>query len=91
MVTKYPSSEYFEQALNEQYRIANLYLAGEPQRIWKIPVGPSMDRTIEMYERIIKNAPYGDLCAAVPVQHRPGARAAAQIYRCGRCLPEGAR
>lgn len=59
MVTKYPSSEYFEQALNEQYRIANLYLAGEPQRIWKIPVGPSMERTIEMYQRIIKNAPYG--------------------------------
>jgi outer membrane protein assembly factor BamD len=60
MVTKYPSSDYFEQALNEQYRIANLYLAGEPQRIWKIPVGPSMERTIEMYDRIIKNAPYGD-------------------------------
>src|ERR1700677_1666536 len=59
MVTKYPSSDYFEQALNEQYRIANLYRAGEPQRIWKIPVGPSMDRTVEMYERIIKNAPYG--------------------------------
>jgi outer membrane protein assembly factor BamD len=63
MVTKYPSSEYFEQALNEQYRIANLYLAGEPQRIWKIPVGPSMERTIEMYERIIKNAPYGNYAA----------------------------
>src|SRR5271154_1451565 len=59
MVQKYPSSEYFEQALNEQYRIANLYLAGEPQRIWKIPVGPSMEHTVEMYERIIKNAPYG--------------------------------
>jgi len=60
MVTKYPSSDYFAQALSEQYRIANLYLAGEPQRIWKIPVGPSMVRTIEMYNRIIKNAPYGD-------------------------------
>ena len=60
MVTKYPSSDFFSQALNEQYRIANLYLAGEPQRVWKIPVGPSMDRTIEMYQRIIKNAPYGD-------------------------------
>jgi outer membrane protein assembly factor BamD len=59
MVTKYPSSDYFEQALNEQYRIANLYLAGEPQRIWKIPVGPSMDKTVDMYERVIKNAPYG--------------------------------
>lgn len=59
MVTKYPSSDYFEQALNEQYRIANLYLAGEPQRLWKIPIGPSMDRTVDMYERVIKNAPYG--------------------------------
>ena len=59
MVAKYPSSEFFDQALNEQYRIANLFLAGEPQRIWKIPVGPSMERTIEMYNRIIKNAPYG--------------------------------
>jgi len=56
---KMVTSDYFEQALDEQYRIANLYRAGEPQRIWKIPVGPSMDRTIEMYERIIKNAPYG--------------------------------
>jgi outer membrane protein assembly factor BamD len=60
MVQKYPSSDFFSQALNEQYRIANLYLAGEPQRIWKIPVGPSMQKTIEMYQRIIKNAPYGD-------------------------------
>jgi len=63
MVQKYPSSNYFEQALGEQYRIANLYLAGEPQRIWKIPVGPSMVKTVEMYERIIKNAPYGTYAA----------------------------
>ena len=63
MVKKYPSSDYFEQALGEQYRIANLYLAGEPQRVWKIPVGPSMDRTIEMYQQIIKNAPFGTYAA----------------------------
>src|SRR5262249_21062356 len=63
MVTKYPSSDYFEQALNEQYRIANLFLAGEPQRLWKIPVGPSMDKTISMYQQVIKNAPYGTYAA----------------------------
>jgi outer membrane protein assembly factor BamD len=63
MVKKYPSSDYFEQALGEQYRIANLYLAGEPQRVWKIPVGASMDKTIEMYEQIIKNAPFGTYAA----------------------------
>jgi outer membrane protein assembly factor BamD len=63
MVKKYPSSDYFEQALGEQYRIANLYLAGEPQRVWKIPVGASMDKTVEMYEQIIKNAPFGTYAA----------------------------
>ncbi|HUB68541.1 MAG TPA: outer membrane protein assembly factor BamD [Candidatus Methylacidiphilales bacterium] len=63
MVQKYPSSDYFEQALGEQYRIANLYLAGEPQRIWKIPVGPSMDHTVELYQQVIKNAPYGTYAA----------------------------
>jgi len=63
MVKKYPSSDYFTQALGEQYRIANLYLAGEPQRVWKIPVGPSMDKTVDMYDQIIKNAPYGAYAA----------------------------
>jgi outer membrane protein assembly factor BamD len=63
MVKKYPSSDYFEQAIGEQYRIANLYLAGEPQRVWKIPVGPSMDKTVDMYNQIIKNAPYGTYAA----------------------------
>jgi outer membrane protein assembly factor BamD len=63
MVQKYPSSNYFEEAMGEQYRIANLYLAGEPQKLWKIPIGPSMSKTVEMYERIIKNAPYGTYAA----------------------------
>jgi len=58
-VEKHPASNYFEQALERQYNIANLYLAGEPRRLWKIPVMPSMEKTIEMYEQIIKNAPYG--------------------------------
>jgi outer membrane protein assembly factor BamD len=63
LVKKYPSSEFFDQALGEQYRIANLYLAGEPQRVWKIPVGPSMDKTVDMYNQIIKNAPFGTYAA----------------------------
>lgn len=59
MVEKYPSSTFFEQALEQQYQIANLYLAGEPQRLLGIPMGSSMDKTVEMYEQLIKNAPYG--------------------------------
>lgn len=59
MVKKYPASNFFEQALDREFAIGNLYLAGEPQRLWKIPMGPSMDRTVEIFEAIIKAAPYG--------------------------------
>jgi len=62
-IEKYPASNFFEMALERQYNIANLFLAGEPQRIWKIPIMPSMEKTVEMYEQIIKNAPYGRYAA----------------------------
>lgn len=59
MVQKYPASTFFEQALDREFAIGNLYLAGEPQRLWKIPLGPSMDKTVEIYQQVIKSAPYG--------------------------------
>jgi outer membrane protein assembly factor BamD len=59
MVEKYPASNFFDNTLERLYSIGNLYLAGEPARLWKIPIGPSMDKTVEIYESIIKAAPYG--------------------------------
>jgi outer membrane protein assembly factor BamD len=63
MVEKYPNSSFFEQALERQFEIGNLYLAGEPQRLWKIPMGASMEKTIQIFEQVIKNAPYGKYAA----------------------------
>lgn len=59
MLEKYPASAFFDQAIEREFAIGNLYLSGEPQRLWKIPVGPSMDKTVEIFEAVIKNAPYG--------------------------------
>ncbi|SDU22990.1 Beta-barrel assembly machine subunit BamD [Verrucomicrobium sp. GAS474] len=63
MIQKYPASTFFEQALDREFAIGNLYLAGEPQRLMRIPLGPSMDRTAEIFENIIKAAPYGEHAA----------------------------
>jgi outer membrane protein assembly factor BamD len=63
MLEKYPASKFFDQAIERQFEIANLYLAGEPQRLWKIPVGSSMEKTVEMYKSVIRNAPYGKYAA----------------------------
>ncbi len=70
MIDKYPNGAFMDQSLEQSkpmidqaleriFSIGNLYLAGEPQKIWKIPVGPSMDRALEVYNSVIKAAPYG--------------------------------
>jgi outer membrane protein assembly factor BamD len=59
-IEKHPESKFYNQSLERQYNIANLYLAGEPQRLWKIPIPlQAPEKIVEMYDQIIKNAPYG--------------------------------
>ncbi|MDR1192141.1 MAG: outer membrane protein assembly factor BamD [Verrucomicrobiales bacterium] len=59
VVEKYPASQFFDLAIEREFAIGNLFLSGEPQRLWKIPLLPSMDKTVEIFNTIIKNAPYG--------------------------------
>jgi outer membrane protein assembly factor BamD len=63
VVKKYPNSQFFDLAIERQFAIGNLFLSGEPQRLWKIPLLPSMDRTVKIYQAVIKNAPYGKYAA----------------------------
>ncbi|MDR2462757.1 MAG: tetratricopeptide repeat protein [Verrucomicrobiales bacterium] len=59
VVEKYPASQFFDLSIEREFAIGNLFLNGEPQRLWKIPLLPSMDKTVEIYSTVIKNAPYG--------------------------------
>lgn len=63
VITKHPGSQFFDLAVERLYSIGNLYLSGEPQRLWKIPLFPSMDKTVQIYEAVIKAAPYGEYAA----------------------------
>jgi len=63
LVSKHPSSQFFDLAVENMYAIGNLYLSGEPQRLWKIPLLPSQDKTVEIFEAVIKAAPYGNYAA----------------------------
>ncbi len=68
MIQKYPASSFFEQALERKLAIGNLYLAGEPQRLLGFPFGPSMKIAVEIYESIIRAAPYGRLAPIAEFQ-----------------------
>lgn len=58
LIEKYPRTEDFNRALDSQYKIALLFLDGERMRLLGIPTLPSVGRAIQMFEAIVKNAPY---------------------------------
>ena len=59
LVEKYPKTPTYDEVLRRQYDIANLFLAGKWFRLFTyIPFFPSMEKTAELYEKVVKNGPY---------------------------------
>ena len=62
LVEKYPKAAKYDDVVARQYEIANRYLAGQWFKLWGvIPFFPSMDKTVQMYEKLIKNGPYSEV------------------------------
>ena len=62
ILQKYPKSENVKEVLAREYDIATRYLGGQWFKLWGfIPAFPSMDRTAEMFDKIVKNGPYSDV------------------------------
>jgi outer membrane protein assembly factor BamD len=62
LLERYPKSSNYEDVVKRQYEIANRYLAGQWFKLWGyIPFFPSMDKTVAMYEKLIKNGPYSQV------------------------------
>ena len=62
ILEKYPKSDNIKDALARQYEIANRFLGGQWFKLWGyIPFFPSMDRTAEMFEKIVKSGPFSDV------------------------------
>lgn len=62
VLEKYPRFVDCEKVLKRQYEIANRFLGGEWFRLWDyIPFFPSMDKTADMYGKIVKDAPFSEV------------------------------
>ena len=62
LLEKFPKSANYPDVLERQFEICNRFLDGEAFRLWGyIPTFPSMDKTVAMYEKVIKNGPYSDV------------------------------
>lgn len=58
LISRYPDTTEFEPAVAQQVIIANQYLQGKRMDFLGIPVLPGVERAQQMYEAILKNAPY---------------------------------
>ncbi len=59
MVEETASNQYWDLAIERMYAIGNVYLAGQHQMMWKIPMPADMNKVVEIYQTIIKAAPFG--------------------------------
>lgn len=69
LLTKYPKIDNYNEIIQHQYEIANRFLAGRRFRLFGyIPLYKSMEKTIKLYEQIIKNGPYSTVAPAAQLK-----------------------
>jgi outer membrane protein assembly factor BamD (BamD/ComL family) len=69
VVERYPKLSLFREVQQRQFGIAEKYLGGKWFKLWGvIPYGSSMDKTAEMYDKIVRSGPYSDVAPAAQMQ-----------------------
>jgi outer membrane protein assembly factor BamD len=63
LVEKYPGSSHFEEAIEAQFRIGEIYLKGNKLRLLGIPVASALDRAVTIFANVVRTAPYGKYTA----------------------------
>jgi outer membrane protein assembly factor BamD len=63
LVEKYPASPHFDEAIEAQFRIGEIYLKGKKLRLLGIPVASALDRAVTIFANVVRTAPYGKYTA----------------------------
>src|SRR5438094_1514010 len=49
LVERYPASPHFEEAIEGQFRIGEIYLNGKKRRVLRIPIASSLERAVTIF------------------------------------------
>src|SRR6266550_5297923 len=63
LVERYPASPHFEEAIEAQFRVGEIYLNGKKLKVLGIPIASSLDRAITIFASVVRTAPYGKYTA----------------------------
>lgn len=63
LLEKYPETPHYDEAVAEQIKIGNAFLQGRRVKFLGVPTFPAMEKAQEMYETILRIAPYSKYAA----------------------------
>ena len=63
LVERYPSSPHFEEAIEAQFRVGEVYLNGKKLKLLGIPIASALDRAVTIFANVVRTAPYGKYTA----------------------------
>ena len=63
LVEKYPGSPHFEEAIEAQFRIGEIYLNGKKLKFLGMPLASALDRAVSVFANVVRTAPYGKYTA----------------------------
>lgn len=62
-IDNFPHSENIDEIIAREYNIGNLYMAKVSPKIMGNEIMPPLDRAIEIYKKVVDNAPFGRMAA----------------------------
>src|SRR5881227_2248853 len=63
LVERYPSSPHFDDAVEGQFRVGEVYLNGKKLKVLGIPIASSLDRAVTIFANVVRTAPHGKYTA----------------------------
>src|SRR6266481_4812263 len=63
LVERYPSSAHFDEAIEGQFRVGEIYLNGKKLKVLGIAVASALDRAVTIFANVVRTAPYGKYTA----------------------------
>lgn len=75
-IETYPFTKRMEEMIEREFKIGNKFYAGERIKLWGIPTFPSVWKAIEIYQKVVDNAPYGKYADQA-------------LYKIGECYKKG--
>src|SRR5947208_8478047 len=63
LVEKYASNPHFDDAIEGQFRVGEIYLNGKKLKVLGIPIASALDRAVTVFANVVRTAPYGKYTA----------------------------